>query len=541
MRPGYTRRELHRRKLAKSLASLKEALSNVDTEVGFLKMIWATDMLQSKLGKDVSRYLQYPADAATDSAESVFAVRKWELETLVALYFNIPSVAPLQRSGKRKLNTSTFDAISHMINILRKVEDSESGVRLTPQNVLREMHKIAHRQFEWQRSFSTRERLYRFAYIYGQGGCGEYFQTKYGLSINEFLQAGFLIFAHAHIVPWMQPAGLERLDVTVESVAKTLGIMSLSRQDFRASATELNETLFEGKNLPFPYLPSLLRRYPIIAESRFGSFIAPLPQLIMYRMTVGLFYDIAAGPQALLNEANNRFELYAQRLLQGFFPSFEVMGSKRYGPKRSSIDTPDILVAIENTISIVLECKATKLTYLSQYADEPVQEARKGYEQIAKGIAQLWRFFAHARLGLFNCRPVSPEAVGILLTLDAWLPMSVELQDEVRDIARSLVAKDTDITEADMRRVIFCPMQDLADTAIISTEAQFRQTIARAVEDDFRGWALREIRRKIDQSENPHEFPLDYGDVLPWMKAMTPSDADIGTSISTPTTVASAG
>lgn len=34
---------------------------------------------------------------------------------------------------------------------------------LTPQNVLREMHRIAHRQFEWQRKFATGERLCRFA------------------------------------------------------------------------------------------------------------------------------------------------------------------------------------------------------------------------------------------------------------------------------------------------------------------------------------------------------------------------------------------
>lgn len=103
--------------------------------------------------------------------------------------------------------------------------------------------------------------------------------------------------------------------------------------------------------------------------------------------------------------------------------------------------------------------------------------------------------------------------------------MSAELQDDVLDLARGLVAKDTDVTEADMRRVIFCPMQDLADTAIISTQAQFQQALFRAGEDEFRGWSLREIRRRSGEPEVPSVFPLDYADVLPWMNTVAPPGA----------------
>ncbi|KAB1088683.1 hypothetical protein F4V91_21220 [Neorhizobium galegae] len=149
-----------------------------------------------------------------------------------------------------------------------------------------------------------------------------------------------------------------------------------------------------------------------------------------------------------------------------------------------------------------------------------MNEARKQYEQIAKGVAQLWRFFAHARTGLYSDCEVSPQAVGIVLTLDAWLPMSAELQDDVLELARTLVAKDDHVIETDMRRVLFCPMQDMADTAIISNQAQFQETLSRAGEDDFRAWSLREIRRKLGEPETPNEFPLDYTDVLPWMNTV---------------------
>ncbi|CDZ74181.1 Hypothetical protein, partial CDS, partial [Neorhizobium galegae bv. orientalis] len=471
-------------------------------------------------GKNVARYLQYPAEATNLSPGSPFAIRKWELETLLALFYRDFRTASPHQRGARERSTGSFSTIANLVNLLRSIEDSESGVRLTPETVLREMHKIAPRQFEWQRNFATRERIYRFAYIYGQGTCAQFFQEKYALTISEFLQAGFLLFAHAHLTPWMGAVGLEKLGISKESVEQAVAIMSLDRRDFRSRTAELNRQLLKDNEVPLAYLPSLLRQYPLIAEPRFGSFIAPLPQVIIYRITVGLFYDIASGPQGLLTEANNRFEQYAQRLLKGFYPAFEVTGSTRYGPKKNAIDSPDILVGLNGIIEIVIECKATKLTYLSQYANDPLNEARKQYEQIAKGVAQLWRFFAHARTGLYSDCEVSPQAVGIVLTLDAWLPMSAELQDDVLELARTLVAKDDHVIETDMRRVLFCPMQDMADTAIISNQAQFQETLSRAGEDDFRAWSLREIRRKLGEPETPNEFPLDYTDVLPWMNTV---------------------
>jgi hypothetical protein len=105
--------------------------------------------------------------------------------------------------------------------------------------------------------------------------------------------------------------------------------------------------------------------------------------------------------------------------------------------------------------------------------------------------------------------------------------MSVELQDEVLDIARGLVAKDEDVVAGDMRRVVFCPMQDLADTSIISTQTQFQRTLALASGDEFKGWSLREIRRRLDEPEIPNKFPLAYADILPWMDNIAPPASQV--------------
>lgn len=497
------RRQLHERKLAKAVPQLRDALSRFDEEAGFLRSVWAVDALQSKFGADVTRYLRYPKGAESLDPGSPFLIHKWELETLVSLFFDTAQNKQRFKDGPVYRSTE-YGALGYLVNLLRKIENSESGVRLTPDNVMLEMHRIAHRQFGWQRKFATGERLYRFAYIYGQGSCADFLSDKYGMPIGDFFHAGFLLYAQAHRWPWTKTQGLKNLGLSKDTLDRALAVLSLSLPEFRVSAKALTDQIASTKGIPTAYMPSLLRRFPIITAPEFETFIAPLPELIFYRMTVGLFYDIASGPQSLLNEANSRFEDYARRLLQGYFPAFNVMAAIPYGPKKSRTDSPDILVQVNGEIAVVLECKATKLTYLSQYSDEPVSDAQKAYEQIAKGVAQVWRFFAHARRQLFSEHPVAPDAQGVVLTLDAWMQMSADLQSDVITIAKRLVETDDTVTEADMRPIIFCPMQELADVAIISNEQQFLATLAKAVLPEHRGWALREVRRKTDDQEKPN-------------------------------------
>lgn len=527
MRLGSVRRSLHQKKLDKAVPQLREALARFDEEAGFLRLIWAVDALQSRMGIDVGRYLKFPEGADDLSRNSPYLIHKWELETLVALFFDTPQNPRRFKNGPVYRSTE-FGAAGLLVNLLRKIENSESGVRLTPQNVLMEMHKVAHRQFEWQRKFATGERLYRFAFIYGQGACAEHFENKYGMELNDFLHAGFVLYSQAHRWPWTKTIGVEKLGIAQDAVDKALGIMSLSQQEFRQKAKNLTDRLLGGKNVPMAYLPSLLRQYPIITAPEVGTFIAPLPELVFYRMTAGLFYDVASGPQMLLTESNNRFEEYARRLLQGYFPHFHVMGSIAYGPKKSRTESPDVLVKVGDEIAIVLECKATKLTYLGQYSDDPLSDAQTKYAQIAKGVVQLWRFFADARLGRFQAHAVAVDACGVVLTLDAWMQMSGDLQDEVIAIAKGIVAADPDVTAADMRQIIFCPMQELADTAIISDEAQFMATLKNAVLPLHRGWALRSVRSHIDKAEKPQKFPFQYDEVLPWMKRIDDLAAKAG-------------
>ncbi|NEJ47698.1 hypothetical protein GR214_35610, partial [Rhizobium leguminosarum] len=128
------------------------------------------------------------------------------------------------------------------------------------------------------------------------------------------------------------------------------------------------------------------------------------------------------------------------------------------------VDTPDLLVKDGGNIVAVFECKATKLSFDAQFAENPMEAAKGAYDQMTKGIFQLWRFFSHARRGLFSAQPVAADAHGVLLTMETWFAMAKELQAKAMDDARQRAAADPNITDEDMRPIVFCSVSELEDT-----------------------------------------------------------------------------
>ena len=515
---GRATRDLKRRKAQRKFVRLREILAKGDDQ-SWLRLIWAVNMLQSGFVADASRYLNYPTNAATSAPDSELAIHEWELETIVSMLLSTPKWKRRFVERRDSYRTDLFDTMAHLINLLRGGEDFEAGSYLNDGNIMLEMSRIAHRQFGWQRGFATSERLYRYVYVYGQGQCAEYFERTNGLTLSDFLKVGFYLSAQLHKQPWAKPVAVEALDISIALIERAMPHFALELSAMRVAADDLVAKLGGTGMRRVAYLPSILRRYPIVLDRKAGVHIAPLPQLIVFRMTAGLYYDIAQGPQHLMTEANTRFEEYVRRLVAAYFPRFMALPSQAYGTRKAPLHSPDVLILDSNEVVVVIECKATKLTYDAQFADDPMNAAKGAYTQLVKGIAQLWRFFSHARLGRYRGPTVSERAHGVLLTLDSWMQMDAERRREAIEAARLLVADERDVLDVDMRPITFCSMQDLADVMIVSTDDQFLSTLESAETEQYQGWNLREIRRQAGQ-EVGRPFPFDVAELLPWWERL---------------------
>lgn len=508
----------HQKQLAKLLPRAK------DPE--FLQMMWAVDALRAGRIEAAARSLSFPRDAADQSTGSRYSVHRWEIESLIT-QFLLTAKPETVAEGAAELDCGQFRSMADLVNRLRQLEDKESAVYLQDGEVdiFTEMHRIAQRQFHWQYGYFNLPQFYRYSFIYAQGECGAYFQDRYGLPITELSFVGLALY-----VQFMQAPRVRRSFVwaeaglTKELVQRALPLLLTSMAGARERTAILVEQMNKshGSSLPTAFLPSILRRFPLICLAEDApDLVAPIADVLLLRVTSGLYYDLIEGGQPLLNEANERFEAYCAAIIDALMERFEVTRAYRYEPKKgASIDTPDILVRDADRVALIAECKATKLTYLAQFSEDPFESARTQYAQIANGVFQLWRFFSHIRQGIVK-EPVDNDTAAVVLTLEAFGLMDQGLKGKIIEEAGLLADKEGNIVPEDRRHIVFCPINGLEPVLVRSSEDSFLNALRATREEKYIGWELVSVSKKEAEGKEKidrKKFPFELHDLLPWWK-----------------------
>ena len=425
------------------------------------------------------------------------------------------------------LDCSNFNSIADLVNRLRKLEDVESAIYLRGGgfNIFGELHRIGQRQFHWQRGYLNLPQFYRYAFIYAQGKCGEYFEKTYGLPITELNLVGFALFAHSMRAPWISRSfTMPEIGLTADLLKRALPLLLISADRARGETKNITDTVTakHGRPTPTAFLPSILRRHPLVSlcdEAK--EFIAPIPEVLLMRVTSGLYYDLIPGGQALLNEASDRFENYSAAFIDALMVRFKVSRAYRYELKKGApVDTPDLLVKDGEKLVLAVECKATKLTYLAQFAEDPFEAEKKHYLQIANGVFQLWRFFSHVRRGLVK-EPMDADTSAMVLTLDSFTTMNRELKAKIIEEANSIAEMEGDIAAEDRRHIIFCSIQGLEEVLSRCTEDTLLATLNAARKKKYVGWELPQINQEEAAGKEkiePKKFPFELDGLLPWRK-----------------------
>ncbi|MBB4395604.1 hypothetical protein [Bradyrhizobium sp. ERR14] len=520
-------------KLDYHIKQLRKYFARADDRA-FLQMIWAVDALQSDREAAAKTIMpSYPREAVVKSSlHSPHGVHRWELETLLIQLLLTPK-EERRAEGNLVLDCSKFDAMRGTINRLRALENVESGRYLgSGLNIFGEMHRIAQRQFHWQHGYLNMPNLYRYIYIYGQGKCAQFFNEAYGVSINDFTYAGFAMYAAAVRTPWLrQEFAVSGLGITPGDVQKVLNLMTLSLEQAKAEERLLTHEInrLHGAPIPTAFMPSILRRHPLISLTPdMTTFMPPIPELILMRISSGLYYDVIPGKQPLLNEANDRFEQYCHDLIDEL-TDFVTRRSHCYGPKGGQFDSPDVLVTEDDEVVIAIECKATRLTYLAQFAEDPFEAEKKQYMQLARGAFQLWRYFSHTRRGL-STDVLADEAYPMVVTLDSFFMMSPQLSASILAEANSLADDEGEILSEDRRHIIYCPIMMLEEVLQRGDRVTLLAALKAAGQEKYKGWMFREVFRAVTEDielGSPQEFPFDLDPVLPWWQDVQKLGAEI--------------
>lgn len=183
-----------------------------------------------------------------------------------------------------------------------------------------------------------------------------------------------------------------------------LGLISIDPLNFR----KLCENSAGPKSSLKTYEFNPLFDYPLVRlhygdikkEARHDEFIAPIPQLLTYRFTAGIYHQLfnAFGKNIFSDSFGSFFERYVEDLLRWYcligkiLPEKEIRLVIRTPKKGTEIKIPDWIIFCEEGV-ILLECKATKYSQEIYEQGLNAREIAKGcIRQLNKGINQLKSF-----------------------------------------------------------------------------------------------------------------------------------------------------
>jgi hypothetical protein len=493
-------------------ARFATTLSSAD-DASFLRMLWALNALQTGRVEEASRFLcGYPPEAAAQGILSKSAIYPWELETLANELLTTPK-DPIYGV----LDCSSWDQLREVVNLLRALENAEYGARRDDLSVFVEMGRIGARQFPWQRGHFGIPQLYRNAFVYGQGECAAYLRQSTGLTASDMTLVGFALLSVFYSGPMIRPAddlqliyefGIDRVPLI-----QTLGRIARPLADIRAQAALLRDV-----NTVTAYKPSILRQYPcLLVGHRTRLMIAPLPDLIIDRVTNGLFYDVIGGGGPVRDEIGRRFEAYCLALLSEMLAGTRFLPEATYPTRLGRIATPDILMLhLHGGVQLAIECKASRMSARARFDEAPEED--RGYEEIAKGVMQLWRFFAHSREQIAPyC--LAADVQGMVLTMDEWFAGRSTIIPQIMERANELAdASAHRIPQRDRRSIAFCTISELETVLSTATTESLLETV-RIASGDRQGWIFSILHQEVEAAKTePKDYPFEgqLRALLPW-------------------------
>lgn len=506
-------RDLRRRKLEKLLGYSKdEPMIRLVTKIGAV--------LGGNSGARHS-VLDLPEDAVGAEIGSKYYIAPWTLETFINELLCAPKHRVPATGTSRELRSDSYAVLRILTNLIIALENAEDGIFLEKHDVFTEMHRLGQRQFPWQRGMGNSPSLYRSLLLYGTGSAADYFERDVGLTTADFVKVGVWLARALDCSDGVnRNTDLSSISITPEVRERALSRVAISHNDACARARRMRAT-----NLHTAYKPSILRDFPVIAFGAYDERLrAPLPALILERVTGGHYLDVVGGGPTVWSEIGERFEQYCVNYLSVMLAPYTVHGEYFYGPKKIRQRTPDVLVSDGDEVILVAECKAKRMTFEARFSEDPITDAATGYAEIAKGIFQIWRFLSHARRGISGTPRVRSDCLGILLTVDPWLTMARNQEEKVFAAAHALADKEGSIETADRCHVPVCLIDDVEFALQNGTATTFIDACRELSFGKKKGWILSVAHVSEPSVTRPYPFRERIGDILPWWPSSSGTD-----------------
>lgn len=363
------------------------------------------------------------AESKTDKAAWL---NEWELEILCREIIIHAENAMSSRSTLRE-----WKVLSKTVNELKRLEEFISGRFLSPETIMLELHRIAHRQFPWQMSNPTAANLMRYYLVYQYGALGELVRKVTGLTVGEVFVVGMaLLGIFLEKLSLFYPADIQVPRLTFEKVDRFLTHFSLPLKSLKKLLINEREV-----NDRFVYSYHSLRAFPLMQMSVQGrdAVVCPLPTLLFWRFTSGLYYKICKE-SGFANAYGEAFGQYVGSILRKAFvpPSHEVIPEDTYRDGKNLKRTVDWVVW-GGEVALFVEAKTKRLVAEAK-SEILVPEVLSGeLNKMAGIILQVYKSIMDYLGGLYPSDHYKKgwRVFPLIVTLEDWFLMGPKLIGEL--------------------------------------------------------------------------------------------------------------
>lgn len=399
-----------------------------------LYVIWSyANTLQTRNFK-IPPGIQMPVNVQ-DSSKKLGVVAPWELELLVK-----ETVMNGRTNGEFHATIREWAQFKEIISKLRKLENeiySEFGLE---EEVMFEMSRIAHRQFNWQENSPSSTDIIRSKRIFDTSLIDQICFDTLGLTVDKIFSCGIALYSMLIGAPAINvPISSEIAKISPDDLSKFL---TWSSTKFHILKRWFSDSHRVDDTYAYAFSP--LRNTPLIEMVYNGhnAIACPIPTLLYWKICSGLYYSLLNDTR-FPNAFGDSFQSYVGTMLSEQLPNSvcDVIAEARYGSKKKPKDTVDWILKTEGA-AIFVECKAKRITWNAKLDTSRGGALELQIDEMAKSVVQVYKTMEDYKENLWPQLHYDPELVTfpVVVTLEKWHFMGGPTQEILDEKIRERIS-----------------------------------------------------------------------------------------------------
>ncbi|WP_198169894.1 hypothetical protein [Burkholderia pseudomallei] len=362
---------------------------------------------------------------------SVFEFYVWELHTLCREVL-------LNANGSEN-TLSTANGFIKMISHIRRISEGISERTVNSGNdALNALHALIHQQARWQYS-RDEARLFRAYHIYNDHELAPIFEQAAGISVRDMF-----LLAIA-----MAGSGTRQAGTNASQDYSAFGISQGARDRFFSMTgttlvkirRQLEELQRDDEGWEFTWNALEATPFVNLDDNKTPMYWCPLPQLLLRRITEGLFYDLVRGVKThnikYGNEYGHAFERYVGRVIREIFDDgkFSITSEQPYKVKKAEKHGVDWIIS-DSTGNLFIECKTRRMKQDAKETSNG-ESLNKSLDELAEAVVQLYANIDDAIKGISKWVPNGLPVYPIVVTYEDWYLLTPQVVEKLNEYVRS--------------------------------------------------------------------------------------------------------